>query len=195
MVKFTILPHKVCVHVPRKQKRKKAQNTMSTSSNVTGSTLGKILAGAFLYDFREGGKTGPQLLQTGVGKLKKYLGQEQAKAFFETTEDVYHTLVCAFIDQIVLDRLTSETKEAMSKLPTDQRILVESCFLKSTGQDFTNSDRDGRWAPPLWKLRGTCRKYLDLSPTEVKPEELVQALKEVFLPMISTLREYVSKSL
>lgn len=168
---------------------------MSTSSSNTGSTLGKILAGAFLYDFREGGRTGPQHLQTAVGKLKKYLGQEQAKTFLGATEDAHRTLVCAFIDQIVLDYLTPETKETMSKLPIDQRILVESFFLKSTGQDFMNTDRAGRWADPLWKWRGFCRKYLDLSPTEVKPEELLQTMKDVFLPMLSTLREHVNKSL
>lgn len=168
---------------------------MSTSSNTTGSTLGKILAGAFLYDFREGGKTGPQLIQTALGKLKKYLGQEQAKAFFEATEEAHRTIVCACIDQIVLEGLTIETKGAMSQLPADQRILVEAFFLKATGRDFTNPDRDGRWAPPLWKLRNICRKYLELSPTEVKPEELLRALRDIFLPMLVALREHVNKSL
>ena len=168
---------------------------MNTIPTTTGSTLGKILAGAFLHDFREGGKTGPQLLQTALGKLRKYLGHEQAKAFFETTEDSYCALVSACLDQIVLDHLTPETTDALSKLPADQRIIVEALFLKSTGQDFISRDPSGRWAQPLWNLRGTCRKYLDLSPTEVKPEELLQALKDVFLPMLSTLREHVKKNL
>lgn len=173
----------------------KKNKKVNTNQTTTGSTLGKILAGAFLYDFREGGKTGPQLIQAAAGKLKKYLGKDQAKIFFEATEDSHRTLGCAIIDQIVFDQITTETQNAMSQLPIDQRIVVEVLFLRSTGQDFINPERAGRWAPPLWKLRTTCIKYLELSPTEVKPEELVQAMKDVFLPMLDTLREHVNKTL
>ncbi len=159
---------------------------MSTSSNNVGPTLGKLLAGYFLYDFTENGKSGTRLMKVAVAKLKNYLGNEEATGFFQTTNAMLIAIVNALIDMVVIDDLGDETKKMMHELSHQERVFVELFVLKVTGAGPTEH---GRWAQPLWRLRTMSKKYLELSPTEVKPEELASTLKEIFVPMALIIRE------
>lgn len=170
---------------------------MSTqSSTTTGATLGKIIAGFFLHDFREGGKSGNQMIQQVSGKLKKYIGPDQTKAIYEGSEKMHVTLISACIDYAILERLTDESQKLMSELEDTERVMTEIIFLHVTGRSPIKQDRsDTHWLQPLWNFRKTSTHYLELSPTGVKDEEFAQAIKEVLLSAMLAVREQVIKSL
>ena len=168
----------------------------NNTPDTMGVTLGKLFAGAFLYDFNDDGKTGPQLIQVSIGKAKKYLGAEEAKKLFSASESQISALLCSCIDRAVVGRLLPDTTEAISKLQNTERVFVEMVYLRAVGEDLTHHSKDTeRWFQPLWNLKKIAKKYIALSPSEVTEEELATALKNIALPLASTLRQHVSKML
>lgn len=171
--------------------KQKKEREMNTDSKTSSAVLGKLMAGAFLHDFRDGNKTAPQILQIAAGKLKKWLGSdEEAKAFFEGTESMHNALMSALLEQCVLDALSQETTNKIKELEETERVICEFIFLKATGQNPLSDavGDNGRWAPALWKLKKMVLRYLDLSPTRIEPEDLLCSLKEVLLPFASEVR-------
>lgn len=168
---------------------------MNITSSNTGATLGKLLVGAFLHDFHEDGRSGPQMIQVASGKVRKYLGQEQAKELVEASEGAHLALINACIDHAIFEKMTDDTKKLISELDSASRILVEGMYLRLTGQEIISHREGGRWLPQLWRLRKICRKYLELSPTEVPEEDLLCTLKEVATEFYNGVRESFLKAL
>lgn len=164
----------------------------NTETPVTTSTvLGRLLAGAFLNDFKEGGKTAPQLIQQFTGKLKKWIGPEEIKMLFEGSEATSTASLFACLDYAMLDRLTPETEEILRKLEPSQKMTVELFYLTSTGRSLHKGN--DRWAPPLWKLKNLVERYMELSPTQVTAEEILPVLKQIGWSFWQTMRDRVRK--
>ncbi len=167
--------------------------TTNIAPNPIAQTIGKLLAGGFLYEFEDG--KGAENLQKGISKARKFLGEEGLKKLLEATEEQHCALVYACVDKAVLNKITPTTKELISKLDMPLRIFVETLLFRLTGQNIIDDKNSERWAPALYKIKKMSKKYLELSPSNVTGEELATVLKEVAISLITAIREHISKQL
>lgn len=155
--------------------------------------IGKLLAGAFLSDFKEGGKSGPQILQSAVAKIKKWLGHEDAKKFFDASESSSKCLFYACVEYTITGKLTEETIDLMKGLDQQQRVWAEIVYLKATGQDVVKKNTDTHWAKPLWNIKQMMERYIGASPTEISHDDVCVVVKNVAWSFVLTLREHARK--
>lgn len=163
------------------------------TTSPMSKTLGKLLAGAFIYRMEDGRNA--QEFQKATSVLRKILGEQQSKDFLNATKDQHYAFICACIDQSVLGKITPETKKLFSKLDPTSRILMEFAYLSTTGQNPSDQKNDQRWAPVFYSLRQGAKKYIEMSPSSVSEQELADALKEIALPFMESAREYLLKLL
>ncbi len=152
-----------------------------------GEVLGKFIAGMVLAELKNSKE-----LQEEIHKAKKWIGEENIKSFVEATHDEHYAFVCACVDQSVLGKLSNETKDLFSKLEKTSCVVVEFLLLYVTGKTV-NEKSNGRWLPALWKFKQMCEKYIEISPTNVKDEDLANAVKEILKGMIVPFRENLVK--
>jgi|GEM_PF-6213699 len=160
----------------------------TNSENFTAKTLGKVLAGAFLYTE----KNSPETIQRFMKLAKKWTEEDDLSKVFDPTYS--KLLLHSLIEKAVLGKQTDATLASVKEMDTYLRVGLEFTFLTMTGQNPNLPEKNtGRWIEPLWNLKKMCQKYLELSPSNVSAEELAEALKEIFTPAMETLREYALK--
>lgn len=171
---------------------------MENTNFSTAEVLGKLLAGAMLYEVDFDGAKGSEALQVFMNKAKKWIGDEDTKRLIQSTANERNAFVYLCIDKAVLGDPSTETTQLLKKLDETSRVFVELIFLRVTGQNLTTADdkpRQRRWAPTLWKLKTFSQRYLALSPSDVTDKDLARAIKSVIIPMMETLSTHTTKLL
>lgn len=153
-------------------------------------TIGKLYAGAILYDFNEG--RGAREFQEHIYKAKMFLGEDHLKKLFDSSSERQHAFLFACIDKAIVGALTPETKQMFANLDDHSRVFIEMIYLRATGQDPADS-KQGRWENNLYKLKNLSQQYLQLSPSKVTKEELAKVVREIAVETSATLREHLAK--
>lgn len=162
-----------------------------TQNYPMGETLGKLLAGMILY--REESKMNSQI-QILINKGREWLGEDGLKEFINLNEQAQVAFIYACIDSAILGKESPETVSMLGKLDPVSKVFVEMSLLTMTGRNpRSKEERMNRWAEPLWNMKKVARKYIDLSPTKVKPEDVAQTFKEIAVSAMRNLREHVLK--
>ncbi len=162
---------------------------VNLENSQMATIFGKLMAGALLYESSE---FKPENVKRTISRATKYIGKDHLQKLLNFPKENVHALAFACIDLAVIGKVTPETKELLKKLNAVDRVIIEVILIKLTGQDLTELHRE-RWTPALWKMKNMCQKYIELSPSEVKAEELAEAIKQISVPFIESVREHVVK--
>lgn len=160
-------------------KKKKEPDKMSASAHTTTAILAQLLAGAFMSQAE-----GPRELRRAIGKIKHLLG-DKAETFLTSMAAVQNAIGLACVDEAILGQLSDDTKALFEKLPLEERLIGEMIYARLTGK-FEKSD--GRWAPPLWRLRQLIEEYQTFSPSKISKEDLSKVCGEILSTAITLIR-------
>jgi hypothetical protein len=166
------------------------ENVISEKSQMA-TIFGKLLAGAFIFESPE---FKPESVKRTISKVAKWIGEDTLKELLNSSSDKSKALLFACIEMTIVGKLSPETKDLFRKLEATDRVVIEVAYLRLTGQDFSEGSRP-KWSPVLWKLKNMCQKYIELSPSDIKEDELAQVLKAIAIPFFENVRIHVLKTL
>ena len=153
--------------------------TAPTTNTETTTLFAQLLVGAFMAQAE-----GPLELRRAIGKLKQWLGNK-AETFITVMSGVQKAVAYACVDEAILGQLSDTTKGLFEKMPTEERVIAEMLYARLTGK-FEKSN--GRWAPPLWRLRQLIEEYQTFSPSKISKEDLARVCGEILSTAITLIR-------